>query len=148
MIRNILIGLLLITTAGLPLQLFAENSTKADGYTLHHNAFTSDTLSPEVTKQYDLVRSKYRGLINISVIKDKAGTTGTPVSAKISAKSTNLMGQIRNIDLKEVIEGDAIYYLGQFPIVNQETLHFTITATPKEHTRPIKATLSQQFFID
>ncbi|HXK55642.1 MAG TPA: DUF4426 domain-containing protein, partial [Gammaproteobacteria bacterium] len=71
-----------------------------------------------------------------------------PVSAQIDARSTNLTGQIRNIPLREIREGSAIYYIGEFPIVNNETLTFSLDVLPEGTGKHIKTTLQQQFFID
>jgi len=131
-----------------PLLAAAENSTRQSGYTIHHNAFPTAILTPDIAGSYQIIRSKYRGMLNVSVIRDEEGTTGTAVSAKIDAQSTTLTGQIRNIPLREVREGTAIYYIGDFPIVNNETLRFTLDVLPEGTNKRIKTTLQQQFFID
>ena len=132
----------------LPLVAYAENSTREAGYTIHHNAFPTATLTPEVAGNYQIVRSKYRGMINISVIRESAGTTGQAVTAKILAQAANLAGQTRKIELREIKEGTAIYYIGVFPIVDHETFRFSLEVTPEGHQKPIRASLTQQFFID
>ncbi len=144
--RNTLISACLLLL--LPMIALAENSTRQSGYTIHHNAFPTATLTPDIAGSYQIVRSKYRGMLNVSVIKDKEGTTGTAVSAKINAQSTTLTGQIRNISLREIREGSAIYYIGDFPIVNNETLRFSLDVVPIGLKQHIKAKLEQQFFID
>ncbi|OOZ36792.1 DUF4426 domain-containing protein [Solemya velesiana gill symbiont] len=143
-IQSVLVALLML----LPFTTVAENSTQGHGYTVHHNAIPDTTLSPEIAKQYGLVRSKYRGMLNVSVIKEVPGTTGTPVTAQVKARSTNLIGQMREIDLREIREGEAVYYIGDFPITNLETLTFRLEVTPKGFDKTIKAQLTQQFFID
>lgn len=131
-----------------PLSATAENSTRESGYTVHHNAFPTAILTPDIAGNYQIIRSKFRGMLNVSVIKDEEGTTGTPVSAKIDAQSTNLTGQIRNIPLREIREGTAIYYIGDFPIVDNETLTFSLDVLPAGAEQRIKTSLQQQFFID
>jgi len=132
----------------IPLLGNAENSTKANGYTIHHNAINATTLTPEIAKQYGIVRSKYRGLLNISIIKDVPGATGTSSTGLVKAKTTNLIGQTNDIALKKVEEQDAIYYLGQFPITDQERITFRLEVTPTGSQKPIRAEFTQQFFID
>jgi len=134
--------------ACLPLASMAENSTDIPGYIIHHNAFTTDTLSPEVARHYQLTRSKNRGMLNVSVIKGVPGTTGQSVRAEITARATNLAGQSREIELREITDGDAIYYIGDFRITHQETLNFTLEVTPEGASEPYTAHLSQQFFIE
>jgi hypothetical protein len=126
----------------------AENSTSGAGYTVHHNAIKSDFLTPAVAKAYNIQRSKYRGLVNISVIKDEPGTTGTPVKASIKIKAMALNGVPKQISLTEIIEDSAIYYIGDFPVINREIVNFTLEVTPHGEDRPIHARFSQQFYID
>lgn len=126
----------------------AENSTRAEPFTIHHNAIPTALLTPEVAGNYNIVRSKYRGLLNVSVIREVAGTTGQAVTARVSASALNLIGKRHQIDLREVREGEAIYYIGDFPIVDGETLNFTLEVTPEGATRPTRATFSQDFYID
>ena len=78
----------------------AENSTRIPGYVIHHNALTTDFLQAEVAKTYGIRRSKNRGMLNVSVIKEVPDTTGEAVTAKVNAKASNLMGQSQNIELK------------------------------------------------
>ena len=138
-----------LLAAGLSLSLPAvatETSTSADGYVVHHNAFSADTLSPAIAQRYGIQRSKARGVLNVSVIKEKAGTTGTPTAARVEVQATNLTGQQQRVPMREVKEQEAVYYLGEFPVKDQETLNFTIEVTPEGATKAIKAVTSQQFF--
>ncbi|MCW8908362.1 MAG: DUF4426 domain-containing protein [Sedimenticola sp.] len=142
--RNLLLPVLLFIAT----LCVAENSTRSGDYTIHHNAIPTAMLTPEVAASYDVVRSKYRGLLNVSVIREIPGTTGQPVTANVSAYALNLIGKRHQIDLREIREGEAIYYIGDFPIVDGETLNFTLEVTPEGESRPTRATLSQDFYID
>ena len=138
---------LLALVAGLGLgPAVAENATKIPGYTIHHNAITTDQLTPDVARGYGIQRSRNRGLLNVSVIKDVPGTTGTPVTAAVKATSRNLQGVIRELPMREVKEGPAVYYLGEFPVEHQETLNFTVHVRPPGETTSYTAELSQEFF--
>lgn len=130
------------------LSAWAENSTSIPGYTIHHNAIPTATLDPAIANEYRIQRSKYRGMINVSVIKDKQGTTGTSTPAVILAKATNIRGQLISIPMRQVLEADAIYYIGEFRIADQETLNFDLQVQPQGESRFYKAKLTQQFFID
>ncbi|MCB1857729.1 MAG: DUF4426 domain-containing protein [Gammaproteobacteria bacterium] len=132
----------------LPLLAAAENSTRQAGYVVHHNAIPTALLTPEIASAYGIIRSKYRGMLSVSVIKQIPNTTGTAVTARIAASARNLTGQTREIDMREVREGEAIYYIGEFPIVHRELLTFTLDVHPENGPESIKAELSQEFFID
>ena len=60
------------------LNSYAENSKEFGDYVVHYNAFRSDTISPEVAKQYGLPRANNKVLINIAVLKKVMNTTGKP----------------------------------------------------------------------
>jgi len=126
----------------------AENSTKHKYYTVHHNAFKSDFITPEIATQYNINRSKYRGLINISIIKNVKNTTGTPVAAKVTIKAHTLAGLVKDIELKEIREQNAIYYIGEFPVTNQEIVNFTIKATPEGDKNVLTNKMTHKFYID
>ncbi len=126
----------------------AENSTAGNGYTVHHNALKSDFLTPAIAKAYGIQRSKFQGLVNISVIKDKPGAEGSSVKAKITIEALALSGVPKDITLKEIVEDNAIYYIGDFPVIDREIVNFTIEVTPEGEDRPIHARFSQQFYID
>jgi hypothetical protein len=128
--------------------LWAENSTAIPGFTIHHNAIPSASLEPAIAKQYGIQRSKYRGMLNVSVIKSIEGTTGESSEAVVLAKANNIRGQLISIPMRKITEGDAIYYIGEFRIADQETLNFEIQIQPKGETRYYTAKLSQDFFID
>lgn len=128
--------------------VLAENSTKAGGYVIHHNAFSADTLSPDVAKAYGIQRSKYRGLLNVSVIKEEAGTTGTPTPARVEVNTVNLTGQKSRISMRELKDQGAIYYIGELPVHDQQTVNFVIDVTPEGSTETFSTKLSQQFFTE
>ncbi len=143
MVRGILATLFALVLSASAL---AENSTRVDGYTIHHNAFLTSDLSPEMANRYGIRRSPNRALVNISIIKEVPGTTGEPVRALVKVTATNLRGQVREIPLKEVIEENAVYYLGEFLVENGERDRFEVEAIPLGTTKPLKARFEQEFY--
>ena len=73
----------------------ADNSQDFGDYVIHYNAFRSDTLEPEVAKQYDLIRRNNRIIVNIAVLKKVLDTTGKPTAAKVEGHASNLTGQLK-----------------------------------------------------
>jgi hypothetical protein len=117
---------LLLLAAGPAL---AERSQAFGDVTVHYNAITTDTLTPDVARAYDITRSKYRGLLTVSVLKPNKLGMAQPVPAKIQAYTVNLSEQLRNISMREIREGTAIYYIGEFSVAPQEVLRFTVDVT-------------------
>lgn len=140
------LGLALVLV--LPLAVSAENSTRTGGYTIHHNALTTDSLPIQVASAYGIQRSKSRALLNVSVIRDQPGTMGTPVHAQVRTVARTLYGQIRPIELREIVEDQAIYYIADFPVAHRETLHFEFEILPAGGRYPLRANMRQEFWTN
>lgn len=141
------ISILFLCASLISTNLLAENSKSFGNYVVHYNAFRSDTLTPEIAKAYSLTRRNNRMVVNITVQK-KDGDVSKPVKAKVTGFASNLTGQTKELEFKEVYDGEAIYYLAQSQVSNQETLNFDITATPEGETIIAKVNFKQQFFTD
>lgn len=147
--RKTLFSLLLAlaATAGGSSTAVAENSTRVEGYTIHHNALTTDHLSPTIASAYQIRRSKNRAMLNVSVIKDKTdGAQGHAVTARVTAVAKNLLGQERPVPMREVREGTAVYYIGDFLVADRETLNFILSVQPDGSNQTYQTSLSQEFF--
>ena len=141
-------ALALALTLIFSLPALAENSTHTGGYTIHHNALTTDSLPIQVANAYGIQRSRSRALLNVSVIRDEPGTMGTPVQAEIRAVARTLYGQIRPINLREIIEDRAIYYIADFPVAHREILHFEFEILPAGGRYPLRASMRQEFWTN
>lgn len=117
-------------------------------YVVHFNAISTDQLQPEVARAYNITRSKNRAMLNVSIIRKVEGTTGQSVSGSVSATANNLTGQLKNLTLRQVQEGEAIYYIGDVAVANGETLVFNIDVTPINETSRFSVRFSRQFFAD
>lgn len=117
-------------------------------YVVHFNAISTDHLQPEVARTYNIARSKNRAMLNVSVIKKVEGTTGQSVSADMAITANNLTGQVKNLTVRKIQEGDAIYYIGDVPIANAETLIFNLNVKPEGGTDTHAVRFSRQFFSD
>lgn len=92
---------------------------------VHYSAFNSTFITPKVAKSYQLKRSGYSAILNISLL-DNSQVGNSAISGSLSGQVKNLIGQTKQLEFKQVKEGQAIYYLAQFPITNEETFTFNI----------------------
>ena len=123
----------------------AEIMQKFGPFEIHYNAMTTDELQPEVARAYKIERSKTRGLLTMAVLKENKMGAPSPVPAKLTVYFTNLTQQLGTVPMREVKEGTAIYYLGDFRVAAPDTLKFTATVeVPGELKQEM--TFSQQFF--
>ncbi|MCF5052782.1 DUF4426 domain-containing protein [Pseudomonas syringae] len=89
--------------------------------TVHYNTFTSSFLQPETAQAVGVVRSKNKGLINVSVVKGV-----TPVAAQVTGTIKDLSGKSEILTFKQITEKGAIYYLAPYSVPQQEYRTFTI----------------------
>lgn len=139
--------LTLIALLGTSVSAYAEQVKQFGDYRIHYNAFVSNMLSPEIARNYGLTRSRYQAVVNITV--QKQGKDGyQPVRAKVSGTATNLYGKQRSLEMKEVTEREAVYYLAELPFSNEETLTFDIQVVPEGEKEVRNISFKQQFFVD
>lgn len=115
-------------------------------YVLHFNAISTDQLAPDVAKTYNIVRSKNRALLNVSIVKKVAGSTGEPVPGAVAALVANDTGQLKDANLREIREGQAVYYIADFAVSPGETLVFTVDATPINETSRFSVRFTRTFY--
>lgn len=123
----------------------ASNMKKMGGMNIHYIALNATFLTPEIAKAYGIVRSKYNGLINISVL-DNTIKTHPAKFVSITGTARNLAGQNKAIEFIQVKEGDAIYYLAQVNYRNEETIVFDLNISDSSESHNLK--FSQKFYVD
>lgn len=123
---------------------FAEQSQEFANLQVHYVALPSTFLQASIAQNYGIKRSKYTGLINISVLDKNAQKQA--VSATLSGSGTNLLGQVRTLKFKKIKEKDAIYYLATYPFSNEEIVNFKIKITTKNKTNTLK--FQHKFYVD
>jgi len=133
--------LLLIVLVG---SAHAENSRNFGEYTVHFQAVPTIMLPPAVATAQGFVRAKNMYLLNVTVIKNNQ-STGTPVTAKVSVQARDLIGKTTQIALKEVDQGDAIYYIGSFRVSNEDQWRFKLSVTPENSTSALEVSWEQKF---
>ena len=79
------------------------------------------------------------------MVKKAEGTTGIPVAGTVTVQAVNLNGQFKDLTVREVREGDAVYYIGDVAVTSDETLVFTVDATPENGGTPLSVKFQRQF---
>ena len=144
-----LLKTLIIMTALASVSAIAQQAQQFGDYIVHYNALSSSFITPQVAKAYGIRRSHSRALINISVLKSVNDLPATAVKSEVKASGRNLTGQIRNIDMREINDGDgAIYYIGELSVRNMETFDFTVAILPEGQGEPFNVKFRQQFYTE
>jgi hypothetical protein len=122
-----------------------ETMKNIGGYVVHFSAQSTDQLSPEIARAYNIVRSKNRAMLNVSVLREEDNES---VEAEVLVKTVNLTGQLKNVTMRKVPDQQAIYYIGETPVANRETLIFDITVTPDGADTASEVRFKRQFYTD
>jgi hypothetical protein len=141
----------LLTTSLLALGLntaVAQNVQQSGDVIVHYNVVPTTSLTPEVARQNGITRSASRALMNIAVQRQTDATLPVAITAKVDASAMALTGQRQSIVLREVREGDAIYYLGEVRVQDKEQLNFELEVLAEGASAPISVRFSQQFFVN
>ena len=129
----------------------AEQVKTFGAYTVHYNAFTTDSLSPEIARLYNIKRSNNRALLNVSILQQVMGTSTKPVKAQVTVTSTNMNLQLNQLPVREFIEAGepgAIYYLAETAVNNGDMLTYNVSFTPDGQMQTYNFNFQQQFITE
>lgn len=105
----------------LAMPAFAERKQTFGEVEVHYSVFNSSFLQPDTATASGLIRSKSKGVVNVSVLKN-----GTPQNAVVDGSIKYLTGQVFPLEFRQVNEQGAIYHLAQFEMEQREMLVFTL----------------------
>lgn len=140
----------LVVLAGLigPALSWAQQAEDLGTHWVHYSIINTSQLAPEVAKAIGVQRSASRALLNLAVLRKGENGLDQPVRAQIRVHMVNLAGQRRELELREVIEQDAVYYLASFRIHNEERATFRVSVLPQDLSgAPREFTFQHQFFV-
>jgi len=130
-----------------PAQELSETFHDFGNYEIHFNALRTDALTPEIARTYGIQRSTNRVMLNVAILHKEADQAPRkPVDATVQVDAYNLNGQLKNLEMRRVSEGEAIYYIGEVSIAGAEILVFDISVTPDGESQPFKVKLKREFY--
>tara|TARA_B100002049_G_scaffold86992_1_gene64105 strand:+ start:257 stop:691 length:435 start_codon:yes stop_codon:yes gene_type:complete len=122
---------------------YGEQMAQLGPWDVHYIVVDTTFLTPEVARNYGIVRSKYNALVNITVLNSD---TQQAQNVSVSGKATNLIGNTRNLAFKKVEEGESIYYLAVLPFRDRETFRFAIDVRHGNDVKTLK--FKQELFTE
>ncbi len=138
----VLLGLFLLAPAQ------AQQAEDLGTHRVHYSAINTSQLTPQVASAFGIQRSASRALLNLAVLRKTDDGLDRPVRAQIRVQAVNMAGQRRDLELRERVEQDAIYYLATFRIHNEERISFRVSVLPEDlEGSPREFSFQQQFFV-
>ncbi|WP_232365173.1 DUF4426 domain-containing protein [Salinimonas marina] len=121
----------------------AEQKKTLGDWDVHYIVVNTAFLTPDVAKAYDIVRSKYSALVNVSVLNKQSQQ---PQRVDVTGTATNLLGSAQQLKFRRVEDGDAIYYLAILSFDNLETFRFNIRLQQGDARQTLK--FQQKLYTD
>jgi hypothetical protein len=125
-----------------------EGSKDFGDYIVYFSAISTDQLTPDVAREYGIVRSKSRALLNVSIHRKVGDGVTEAVTGAVAASAINLNGQLKGITLREIREEQAIYYVGELTVTDGEVLVYTVDVTPGNDPSRFTLRFKKQFFVE
>ena len=139
---NVMALLLLAAATAVPAT--AQQLQEFGDYEVHYSTLNTNMLSPDIASVYGIQLAGTQAMLNVTELHKG---DREPVEARVSATATNLTCQRLDIELRQINDQGAIYYIGQFRIHNEETLNFNVKVQPDGHEgAPFELQFRQQFF--
>jgi hypothetical protein len=127
----------------------ATESQKDFGdYVVYFNTINTDQLTPDIAKQYGIVRSKSQALLNVSIHRKLPAGGTEAVTGAVTASAVNLNAQLKSMTLREIREDKAIYYIGETPVSDGEVLIYTVDVTPGNDPSRFTLRFKKQFYVE
>jgi hypothetical protein len=123
-------------------------STQAGDFTIHTNAFSANSLDPAIARRIGLQRGQHLGVLNVTVVKGQPGTAGTSSPAQVEAQIVKPDERKGPIPMREIRDGEAISYLGEFPLPDPASLDFEIRVRPAGAAQAQTIRMSQELFTE
>jgi hypothetical protein len=124
------------------------DSTKTGDFTIHTNAFSADILTPEIAQRIGFVRDKHRGILNVTVVEDRPRGTATSGLALVEAQIVKPEDHKGPIPMREIRDGGAISYMGEFLLKEPANLDFEIRVRPAGAPEVQTIRMSQELFVE
>ena len=114
-------------------------------FEVHFNAVRTDELTPEVARAYGIERSANRVMLNVSMLRREPDGRTTPVDGTVNATARNLSGQLKDLTMRRITEGESVYFIGEVGISVTEILVFDIEAAPFNAPGKYQVQLTREF---
>jgi hypothetical protein len=123
-----------------------QSGAQFGDYEILVNAMSTADLTPEIAQGYGITRSENQGLVNLVVLRKAADDTDLPISGNVQVSTANLTGQLKNMDLQEIVDGPSIYYIGVVTVGHRETINFDFDVQPEGSNQVLLIRFTHEFY--
>lgn len=139
-LRRLIKPLVLLSLLTVAMCANAQQSERFGDYEIHYSALPTGMLNNAIAQQYGIVRSRTRGMIMLTVMRDNQA-----VSARVKVLARDPDDNLREIPARQVKEDNWVSYVGTFAIKAGEPLIFEVDVRPHAGGGPFELAFRQSF---
>ena len=124
----------------------AQQSETFGPFELHYSVVNTTFLDPTIAATYGITRGEKRAILNLAVRENL--TSGSEARAMLLQGRTWDLIQNQTLEFKEIREGEAIYYIAEFPFINEEWRFFEIDFRPTGAQQTYTFKFKHQLYTD
>jgi hypothetical protein len=131
--------------APVPARLLEDPGFVAAGdLELHYGFVPAGELPVDLAMTYGINRSQDRVIVNVSVLRRRAGALPLPIDAEVDGSWRTLVGEAQPLAFRPVLEGGAVSYIAELPAANQGPITLELRARPPQGVE-MTARLTREF---
>tara|TARA_R110000850_G_scaffold30250_1_gene83501 strand:+ start:44 stop:484 length:441 start_codon:yes stop_codon:yes gene_type:complete len=135
-----------IWLALLAIPAMAQQSETFGPYELYYSVVNTTFLEPKIAATYGITRGEKRAILNLAV-REKLADGSRARAMVLQGKTWDLI-QNQTLEFKEIREGEAIYYIAEFPFINEEWRFFEIDFRPAGAQESYTFKFKHQLYTD
>jgi hypothetical protein len=140
------IQIALFALALLPGLVQAQQSQTFGPFELHYSVVNTTFLDPKIAATYGIIRGEKRAILNLAV-RERL-TDGSAARAMVLQGRTWDLIQNQALEFREIREGESIYYIAEFPFINEEWRFFEIDFRPAGADQTYTFQFKHQLYIN
>jgi hypothetical protein len=130
----------------LPGPTWAQQSEAFGSFELYYSVVNTTFLDPKIAATYGITRGDKRAILNLAVRENLS--SGSVARAMLLQGRTWDLIQSQTLEFREIREGESIYYIAEFPFINEEWRHFEINFRPAGANETYTFKFKHQLYIN
>ena len=130
----------------LPGLLQAQQSESFGPFELHYSVVNTTFLDPKIAANYGISRGEKRAILNLA-IREKLTNGSAARTMMLQGRTWDLI-QNQTLEFREIREGEAIYYIAEFPFIDEEWRFFEIDFRPDGADQTYTFEFKHQLYIN
>ncbi len=124
----------------------AQQTETFGPFELHYSVVNTTFLDPKIAATYGITRGEKRAIINLAV-RENLATGSVARAMELQGRTWDLIHN-QTLEFKEIREGEAVYYIAEFPFINEEWRFFEVDFRPTGATQTYTFKLKHQLYIN